>query len=291
MVKSFASRLKSLFGIKQLDEQFFEDLEQLLIEGDLGAKLTFELSDVVRQEAKNNKITTLYDLQLLMKKQLGLRLNNFDVVLKEDKTNIFLILGVNGVGKTTTIAKLAHYYKNQNKSVVLAAGDTFRAAAIDQLDLHAQRVGCRIIKHGPNSDPAAVIFDAIESAKSKKENLILADTAGRMHNKEHLLRQLQKIDKIITAKIDNDATYNKFLVLDATTGQNGLSQSHLFNQAIGVDAIILAKYDSSSKGGTLIQIGDQQNIPIAFIGDGESYDKLAPFNKEHFLNALVGISQ
>ncbi|MGI6466438.1 MAG: signal recognition particle-docking protein FtsY [Sphaerochaetaceae bacterium] len=289
MAKSFALRLKDLFKIKKFDENFFEELEDLLIEGDLGSLLAMEISDNVRSLAKSEKQYDNESILELMKKHLSSLLLEYKLELVDGKTNIFLILGVNGVGKTTTIAKMATYYQNQNKRVLLAAGDTFRAAAIDQLELHAQRTNSRIVKQTSGSDPAAVIFDAIDSAVTRKEDLILADTAGRMHNKEHLLRQLQKIDKIITSKIEDPGAYKKILVLDATTGQNGISQTKLFNEAIGVDAIILTKYDSNSKGGTLIQICNSLKVPIAFIGDGESYKDFRPFDKREFLNSLLGI--
>ena len=172
---------------------------------------------------------------------------------------------------------------------MMAAADTFRAAAIDQLELHAERVGCRIVKHIPGADPGAVLFDAIDSAHAKGERLVLADTAGRMHNKEHLLRELQKIDKVVKSKIDAQ-NYKKFLVIDATTGQNGLSQAELFNNAIGIDALILTKYDSAAKGGTIIQICERLGIPVAFVGTGETYKDIHLFDKDEFLDTLVGIA-
>ena len=290
MKKTFGARLKALFGIKTLDENFFEELEDMLIEGDLGAKTAMEVSDAVRKLAKSEKKTTAEDLQLLVKHMLQDKVKAWVPALVSGKTNIFLILGVNGVGKTTTIAKLATYYQKLGNSVVMAAADTFRAAAIDQLELHAERTGCRIIKHAHGSDPGAVLFDAVQSAIARKDQLVLADTAGRMHNKENLLRELQKIDKVINSRIEDTACYKRFLVIDATTGQNGLSQAQLFHQAIGIDAVILTKYDSAAKGGSLIQIGEKLGIPIAFVGVGERYEDLRIFDPQEFLNALVGIS-
>ncbi|MDD2297814.1 MAG: signal recognition particle-docking protein FtsY [Sphaerochaetaceae bacterium] len=289
MKKTFGARLKALFGIKTFDEQFFEKLEDMLIEGDLGAKTTMEISDAVRKQAKIEKSTSSQELQQLMKRVLATKIEAYQPELVSGATNIFLILGVNGVGKTTTIAKLAVYYQEKGNSVIMAAADTFRAAAIDQLELHAERTQCRIIKQGHGADPGAVIFDAIQSANAKKDNLVLADTAGRMHNKENLLRELQKIDKVIKSRILEDACYQRFLVIDATTGQNGVSQAQLFHQAIGIDALILTKYDSAAKGGSLIQIGDTLKIPVAFVGIGERYTDLKPFDKEEFLDTLVGI--
>lgn len=288
MKKSFGARLKALFGIHTFDEQFFEDLEDMLIEGDLGAKTAMQVSAEVRKLAKSEKPTNQKDLQALMKKILEVKISAYIPVLMPGKTNIFLILGVNGVGKTTTIAKLADYYHRKGETVLLAAADTFRAAAIDQLELHAQRTGSRIVKQTHGSDPGAVIYDAIQSADARGEHLVLADTAGRMHNKENLLRELQKIDKVIKGRIQPDC-YRKFLIIDATTGQNGVSQAELFNQAIGIDALILTKYDSAAKGGSIVQIGERLGIPVAFVGVGEKYQDLYLFDKDEFLNTLVGM--
>lgn len=290
MRKSFGARLKALFGIRTFDEQFFEELEDMLIEGDLGAKTAMDLSDAVRKLARSERSSSQEDLQHLMKQLLSKNISTYIPELVPDLTNIFLILGVNGVGKTTSIAKLATYYKNSGESVLMAAADTFRAAAIDQLELHAQRTGCRIVKQAHGSDPGAVLFDAMQSAKARGEHLVLADTAGRMHNKENLLRELQKIDKVIKGKIEHPDCYKRFLVIDATTGQNGLSQAQLFHQAIGIDALILTKYDSASKGGSLIQIGETLKLPVAFVGVGEKYEDIHPFDKDDFLDTLVGLA-
>ncbi len=290
MKKSFGARLKALFGIQTFNEEFYEELEDMLIEGDLGARMAMEISDEVRKLAKSEKPKTQEDLQKLVKSLLASKIQAYVPEIHPGKVNIFLILGVNGVGKTTSIAKLATFYSKQGHQVLLAAADTFRAAAIDQLDLHAQRTGCRIIKQDNGSDPGAVIYDAISSANAKGEDLILADTAGRMHNKENLLRELQKIDKVIRARGIAEDCYKKFLVIDSTTGQNGISQAELFNQAIGLDALILTKYDSAAKGGALIQIGEKLGLPVAFVGTGETYGDIEVFDKEDFLDTLVGLA-
>ncbi len=290
MKKSFGARLKALFGIQTFNEEFYEELEDMLIEGDLGAHMAMEVSDEVRKLAKSEKPKTQEDLQRLVKNLLSSRIQAYVPEIKPGFVNIFLVLGVNGVGKTTSIAKLATYYSKRGHHVLLAAADTFRAAAIDQLDLHAQRTGCRIVKQDNGSDPGAVIYDAISSAAAKGEDLILADTAGRMHNKENLLRELQKIDKVIKSKGITPECYRKFLVIDSTTGQNGISQAELFNQAIGLDALILTKYDSAAKGGALIQIGEKLGLPVAFVGTGEGYADIEAFNKEEFLDTLVGLA-
>ncbi|MDD3996847.1 MAG: signal recognition particle-docking protein FtsY [Sphaerochaetaceae bacterium] len=289
MKKSFGARLKALFGIHTFDESFFENLEDALIEGDLGAKTAMAVSDEIRKLAKSAKPTNARDLQLLMKDLLKSKVRAWQPPVVKGNTNVFLILGVNGVGKTTTIAKLAARYKKDGYAVMMAAADTFRAAAIDQLELHAERVGCRIVKHIQGADPGAVIFDALQSATAKKDELVLADTAGRMHNKENLLRELQKIDKVVKGRVDQQY-YHKLLVIDATTGQNGLSQTELFNQAIGIDALILTKYDSAAKGGSIVQIYEKLHIPVAFVGTGERYDDIHPFDSDEFLDTLVGLS-
>ncbi len=210
MLKGFGAKLKALFGMNTFDEQYFENLEDFLIEGDLGAKLAMDISDEVRKLAKSEKPKTQRDLQLLVKRLLSDKIRVFNPNLEAGSLTVFLILGVNGVGKTTSIAKLAQYYKQQGRQVLLAAADTFRAAAIDQLEVHAQRLGCRIVKQKSGSDPGSVVFDAITSAQARGEDLILVDTAGRMHNKENLLRELSKIDKIVKGRGIDDVHSKSF---------------------------------------------------------------------------------
>lgn len=291
MFEKFGARLKKLFSSSRtLDESFYEDLEDLLIEGDLGATNAMEISDKLRDISKKEKPKTEEELQLIVKRLLETKIQEYHPTINKDELTIFLVLGVNGVGKTTSIAKLGYELKKEGHRVLLAAADTFRAAAIEQLELHCDNIGVRIVKQNNGSDPGAVIFDAITSARAKGEDIILADTAGRMHNKENLLRELKKIDKVIKAKGIKDSNYKKFLVIDSTTGQNGFSQAQLFNDAIGIDALILSKYDSEAKGGALIQIGEKLNIPIAYVGVGEHYGDIKLFDKEEFLNSLVGLS-
>ena len=288
LFKKFGQKLKQLFQSHAIDEDFFDNLEDTLIEGDLGSRLTEEISSELRELAKKEKSLGAEDLQRKMKELLSRYLKELDVSL-DDELTLFLMLGVNGVGKTTTIAKLSKYYSKKGAKVLLAAADTFRAAACEQLDIHAERLGMRIVKQKTGSDPGAVIYDAITSANAHGDNLILADTAGRMHNKENLLKELKKIDKVIRARGIKDENYYRFLVIDATTGQNGLSQAMLFNEAVGLSGIILTKYDSLAKGGALVQIGKLLDIPIAFVCTGEGYDDIRPFNKEEFLDSLVGL--
>lgn len=287
--KKLGEKLKNLFSGAKIDDEFFDNLEDTLIEGDLGAKLTSLVSDELKKKVKEEKITDPSLLQQEMKKILSPYISSLNVDVPKDELSLFLMLGVNGVGKTTTIAKLSSYYSRKGNKVLLAAADTFRAAAVEQIDIHAERLNMRIVKSRTGADPGSVIFDAITSASSHGENLILADTAGRMHNKENLLKELQKIDKIIRARGIKEENYHRFLVIDATTGQNGLSQAHLFNEAVPVSGIILTKYDSLAKGGALLQIGRELSIPVAFICNGEKYDDIAPFDKEEFLNQLVGL--
>lgn len=286
MKKSFATRLASLFSFnKAIDDDFFDDLEDLLIEGDMGAALTYEIIEKVQEMGRRKRLDKDSILALL-KEELGKYIEEYDPAFKKGDLQLLLVLGVNGVGKTTTIAKLAAMYKMKGLETVMSAADTFRAAAIDQLALHAERVGCRIVKQNHGSDPGAVIYDTITSAVAKGEDLILADTAGRMHTKENLLRELQKIDRIIRNRIEAEH-YRKVLVVDATTGQNCLRQAEMFHQAIGIDALVLTKYDSFSKGGSIVQIGKQLGIPISYIGTGEKYSDIMRFDKKDFLEALL----
>ena len=290
LFSKFSAKIKQLFSSRKIDEAFFEELEDTLIEGDLGARLTDEIIETLRKEAKAKNLVEAADLQDLMKELLSQYIHAYDVELK-DGLNVFMILGVNGVGKTTSIAKMAKWYTKKGEKVLLAAADTFRAAAVDQLDIHAERLGMRIVKQKMGSDPGAVVYDAVTSAIAQGDDLVLADTAGRMHNKENLMRELQKMDKIVKGRGIKEENYKKFIVIDATTGQNGLSQAMLFNQAVKLDGVILTKYDSAAKGGALVQIGKNLGIPIAFVGTGEGYDDIHPFDKEEYLNALIGLDK
>lgn len=290
LFSKFSAKIKQLFSSRKIDEAFFEELEDTLIEGDLGARLTDEIIETLRKEAKAKNLVEAADLQNLMKDLLSQYIHAYDVELKEG-LNVFMILGVNGVGKTTSIAKMAKWYTKKGEKVLLAAADTFRAAAVDQLDIHAERLGMRIVKQKMGSDPGAVVYDAVTSAIAQGDDLVLADTAGRMHNKENLMRELQKMDKIVKGRGVKEENYKKFIVIDATTGQNGLSQTMLFNQAVKLDGVILTKYDSAAKGGALVQIGKNLGIPIAFVGTGEGYDDIHPFDKEEYLNALIGLDK
>ncbi|MBO4387889.1 MAG: signal recognition particle-docking protein FtsY [Spirochaetales bacterium] len=276
---NLGAKIASLFGLgRKLSEETYDELEDLLIEGDFGTKATFEISSLAREK----KPATKEELVQLVRQIIEPRITQIDLEPVPGKLNAWLILGVNGVGKTTSIGKLATYFNNKGQRVVMAAADTFRAAAIDQLEIHAQRTGTRIVRQNPGSDPGAVIYDALSSASAQNDNLVLCDTAGRMHNKENLIRELMKIDKIIRSRVEPQC-YKKILVLDATTGQNTVSQAAVFNEAIGIDALILAKYDSTSRAGSLVQIG----LPIAFVGTGEHYEDIRPFDRNQFIDNLL----
>jgi len=285
--KNLGKRLLELFSNHTIDESLFEDLEDLLIESDLGGSVTMEIVDELRANTKAKKLTENNQLIDELKFILSEHIESVDLKPEEDKLNIFLVLGVNGVGKTTSIAKMARYYSDQGMTkIVLSAGDTFRAAAIDQLKIHGERTGFRVVHQGHGADPAAVIFDTITSAKSKGEHLVLADTAGRMHNRSNLVKELQKIDNVIKNKLSDKDVYKKILVIDATTGQNGLQQAEVFNQAVDIDAIILTKYDSTARGGNIISISRRLGIPFAFIGNGEKQTDLEKFSVQRYLEDL-----
>lgn len=289
--KGLGARLKGLFtGQGPGDEEFYEELEDLLIEADLGSKVTFETVDALRERVKKGKLRGKEEIAGALRELLGSYLTGSDLALDPDRLNIFLVLGVNGVGKTTTIAKLADYYRRQGVTdkIVLAAADTFRAAAVEQLATHGERLGFRVVRQSTGSDAGAVVYDALESAVSRQERLVLIDTAGRMHNKANLVQELAKIDKIVKRKAEG-ANYRSILVVDATTGQNALRQAELFNEAVGVEALVMAKYDSTAKGGVLIPIARELDIPCAFLGRGERYEDLRPFDPEEYLRELVDV--
>ena len=288
--KNLGRRLLDLFNNHVIDDSLFEDLEDLLIESDLGGSATIEIVDELRANTKSKKLTENNQLVEELKLILSEQIESVDLFPEKEKFNIFLVLGVNGVGKTTSIAKMARYYNDKGYGdIVLSAGDTFRAAAIEQLKIHGERTGVRVVHQGHGADPAAVIFDTISSAKSKGDQLVLADTAGRMHNRTNLVKELQKIDSVIRKKLEPSDVYKKILVIDATTGQNGLQQAEIFHEAVDLDAIILTKYDSTARGGNIISISRKLGIPFAFIGKGEKMTDLEKFSAEQYLEDLFSI--
>jgi fused signal recognition particle receptor len=288
--KGLGARLRALFGGGLESEASFEDLEDTLIEADIGARTAMEIVDRLRETSRRKRATTREDVLELLRVELESIVAQTELRLDPNRLNIVLVLGVNGVGKTTTIAKLATYFRasGQADQICFAAGDTFRAAAVEQLSIHADRVGVRIVKQGTGADSAAVVFDAIESARNRGERLVLADTAGRMHTRKHLVEELSKIDRIVSKRAP-DASYRRLLVIDATTGQNGLQQAEVFRAAVPIDGIVLAKYDSTAKGGILIPISRQLEIPAAFLGVGEKYTDLRPFRREEYVRELLDL--
>jgi fused signal recognition particle receptor len=280
------SRLKQLFSGTAGTDQFYEDLEDLLIEADLGSRLTMEYSERLQ---KGPRVSSREELVQRLQSFLREDLRTTDLDLNREGLNVLLFLGVNGVGKTTNLAKVAHWYRThwETDNIVLAAGDTFRAAAVEQLSLHADRLKLRIVKQSSGSDAGAVIYDAITSAVSRGDSLVLADTAGRMHNRANLVRELEKIHGIIHRQAGDSVTYRKILVIDGTTGQNALQQAEMFHTAVGVDAVILAKYDSSARGGILVPLARNFQLPCAWLGTGEGYEHLIPFEPERYVNELL----
>ncbi|NIK68797.1 signal recognition particle-docking protein FtsY [Paenibacillus sp. BK720] len=273
---------------KKIDEEFYEELEEILIGADVGVNTVMTLIDELRAEVKKRKIEQAAELQpILSEKLIGLLKGEQNPGLQMAKSGITVILfvGVNGVGKTTTIGKLAHKFKSEGKSVLLAAGDTFRAAAIEQLEVWGQRVGVDVIKQQSGSDPAAVMFDAVQAAKQRGVDILLCDTAGRLQNKTNLMEELNKIFRVIQREIP-DAPHEVLLVLDATTGQNALSQAKLFGEKSGVTGLVLTKLDGTAKGGIVIAIRNELNLPVKLVGLGEKMTDLQEFDSEQFVHAL-----
>lgn len=287
--KSFAQNLKKMFGFYQLpNDEFFEELTEALIEGDIRTKIALEIEDILKKECKSKKISKIEDVKKELKNVLLNFVKKENLTIEKGTLNVYLILGVNGVGKTTTIAKMAKLYSEKySMPVIIAAADTFRAAAIEQLQYHGKVLNVRVVAHKHGADPAAVVFDAIEAMKAKGEGLVLIDTAGRLHNKENLLRELQKIDRIACSKVSKN-NYKKILVLDSTTGQNSLSQAETFNETVGVDSIILTKYDSEARGGGAISISKELSLPVSFICTGEKYEDIAEFSVDEYVEGFIG---
>lgn len=288
MKKSFGEKLKNLFS-RKIDEEFFEELTDNLVEGDIGAKTAFEITEELEAICRQKKISEQKDILNELKALLLKDIREIRLEPDMTKQNVWMVLGVNGVGKTTSVAKLALWFKNHGvENIVLASSDTFRAAAIEQLDTHGERIGVRVVSHQHGSDPSAVVFDAAEAVKSKGPGLVIADTAGRLHNKENLVRELQKIDRTCSSRADQGC-YKKIIVIDSTTGQNALRQAEVFNEAVGLDAIIMTKCDSTAKGGVAVSIGRELGIPVAFVCTGEKYENIEAFNAEKYIDDFLGL--
>jgi len=277
----------SLFDRTAIGEEAWTELEELLISADVGVNTTEKLIERVKQRVSKEKISQGSLVRSALKAEM---VSILEVTPQEVPDNlslpkVILVVGVNGGGKTTSIAKLAYSAKNEERKVILAAADTFRAAAIDQLKRLGEMAGVEVIAHQPGADPGAVVFDALQAARSRQAQEVIIDTAGRLHNKFNLMEELKKI-KRVAAKNDSTAPHEIILVMDATTGQNGLTQAIYFTQAVGVTGIFLAKLDSTAKGGIVLAICDELNIPIQFIGLGDNLEDMAPFEAETFVEAL-----
>lgn len=290
MKKTFGEKLKSLFSKgSSINEDFFDELTDMLVEGDIGAKTAFEVVDELESICNKEKIREQSEIVEKLKELLLQDVRSVSLVPEAGKHNVWMMLGVNGVGKTTSAAKLADYFKNNGvENIVLASADTFRAAAIEQLALHGQKLGVRVVSHQHGSDPSAVVFDAADALRAAGPGLVIADTAGRLHNKENLVRELQKIDRTCYLKAD-EGCYKKILVIDATTGQNALRQTEVFNEAVKIDAIIMTKYDSTAKGGVAVSIGRELGLPVAYVCTGEGYKDIGPFDAASYINDFLGL--
>lgn len=270
----------------QIDDDLFEEIEEILILSDVGVAMTQQIINNLKNEIRELNIKDAAAINSLLKEQMVEILNYNDQNMIDTETPIvILVVGVNGVGKTTSIGKIAYNYKKSGRSVILAAADTFRAAAIEQLEIWGKRSGAEVIKHTEGSDPAAVVFDALQAAKSRKCDVVICDTAGRLHTKKNLMEELKKIHRIIDKEMP-DANKQTLLVVDATTGQNAINQVKLFKEAVDVNGIILTKLDGTAKGGIVLSIKFELNIPIKFIGVGETMDDLQVFNAQTFIDAL-----
>ncbi|OOB76891.1 MAG: signal recognition particle-docking protein FtsY [Epulopiscium sp. Nuni2H_MBin003] len=281
-----------LKNFQKIDEELFEELEEVLICADFGVDTTLEILDKTRKVVKERKITDPEKLKEVLREIIAdiLTSNINSPIVVEDKPNIILIVGVNGVGKTTTIGKLSHKFTSEGKNVILAAADTFRAAAIEQLQIWADRAGVSLIKNSEGSDPTSVIYDAISATKARKADILICDTAGRLQNKVNLMKELEKISRVIEREYP-EAHKEVLIVLDATTGQNALSQVKLFKEVANVDGIILTKLDGTAKGGAIVGICATMNVPVKYIGVGETIEDLQEFNATEFAKALFTIDE
>ena len=284
--KAMASSLGSVFSFSEINDDFYDELEECLILGDLGVNTAVKAVDALRARVKAERLKSAEDVKAALREILTGMLEVGDLNLNlETQPSIILMIGVNGVGKTTTIGKLAHQLQQQGKKVLLCAADTFRAAAAEQLEIWAKRAQVDLIRQGEGADPASVVYDAICAAKARHCDVILCDTAGRLHNKQNLMNELQKIAKIIARELP-DASRETLLVLDGTTGQNGLLQAKQFSEVADVTGIVLTKLDGTAKGGIVIAVADTLQIPVKLIGVGEQIDDLQKFDADEFVNAL-----
>jgi fused signal recognition particle receptor len=291
--ESISSGFKKVLSIgRKIDANTAEELEEVLITADIGVRLATELSEKAEMAYRQREVKKPGELREFIRSEISRMLPERECasVMAETGPTVVLVIGVNGSGKTTTVAKLAKRYKDEGRKVLLAAADTFRAAATEQLCVWAERIGVQAVRGGDNADPAAVAFDAAEAAVARNMDVLLVDTAGRLHTKENLMRELEKISRVVGRKIPS-APHEVLLVLDATTGQNALSQAKLFTEGVGVTGLVLTKLDGTAKGGVVLGIWNEVRIPVKFIGLGEGFDDLAPFNAGEFVDAIFGAGE
>ncbi len=285
------SRIASVFeATRPIDDELWDELEELLLQADVGVKTTDQLMELMRNEVELGSVNDSKGLYRVLKDELVQSLEEVapaspeEMLAPDGELAVLLVVGVNGVGKTTSIAKLADYWKQQGRTVMLAAGDTFRAAAIDQLKIWGERVGVSVIAQNPGSDPGAVVFDAIAAARARRADLLIVDTAGRLHTKYNLMEELRKIRRVLDRQ--NVEHVRTLLVLDATTGQNAILQGRAFKEATGLDGLVVAKLDGTARGGVVFAIVDELEVPVLFVGTGEKPGDLSEFDPEAFVNAL-----
>jgi fused signal recognition particle receptor len=291
-IKSIFQKVDTLVtGRGRIDEEFFEDLEETLLQADVNVHTTHAVLADLREAVKENRLKGVEDVKAHLQASLAAVLDRADVkggklTVSPQAPTVYLVVGVNGVGKTTSIAKLAYKLTREGNKVLLAAGDTFRAAAIDQLEIWGQRIGVDVIKHREGSDPSAVVFDAVQAARARRVDFVIADTAGRLHTRANLMEELKKINRVLTRELGREAD-ETLLVLDATTGQNAVSQAKLFKEAIGLTGIVLAKLDGTARGGIVLTVADELGLPIKLVGTGEKPENLEYFDPASFVEALL----
>lgn len=291
-IKSIFQKVDTLVtGRGRIDEEFFEELEETLLQADVNVHTTHTVLEDLREAVKENRLKGVEDVKAHLQASLAAVLEQADVkggklTVAPQAPTVYLVVGVNGVGKTTSIAKLAYKLTREGKKVLLAAGDTFRAAAIDQLEIWGRRIGVDVIKHREGSDPSAVVFDAVQAARARRADFVIADTAGRLHTRANLMEELKKINRVLTRELGREAD-ETLLVLDATTGQNAVSQAKLFKEAIGLTGVVLAKLDGTARGGIVLTIADELGLPIKLVGTGEKPENLEDFEPASFVEALL----
>lgn len=286
--KSFTEKIEQIVvGYAVIDNEFLDDIEAVLLSADMGVKTVSQLMDDIRAAIKQRVIETPDQLKPFLQQKIQeiLQSNTASPAEAAEPPTVIMVVGVNGVGKTTTIGKLGYYYHTQGKKVLLAAGDTFRAAAIDQLDIWAGRAGATVIKHSEGSDPAAVAYDAVQAAKARKSDVVIIDTAGRLHTKANLMEELKKMRRVISRDIPS-APHETLLVLDATTGQNAISQAKIFHETVDLTGVVLTKLDGTAKGGVVVAVKAELGLPVKWIGVGEGAGDLRPFTPQEFAAAL-----